>query len=148
MTNLVAGLIVGESTCLGHFDKCLAGIGWPEEAYCWRRWLCGCRSPAFPAIPAPNSTWNPAQPLQRNKALPFFEEVTKSSGIRMIFGNGEEAGHMAILESLGGGIGLIDYDGDGLLDVSFRAAVSSTVKKLLAYPGNSIAMKATGRFGM
>src|SRR5262249_25254179 len=31
--------------------------------------------------------------------------------------NGEEAGHLAILESLGGGIALIDYDGDGLLDI-------------------------------
>ena len=27
------------------------------------------------------------------------------------------AGHLAILESLGGGVALIDYDGDGLLDV-------------------------------
>jgi hypothetical protein len=31
--------------------------------------------------------------------------------------NGEEAGHYAILESLGGGIALLDYDGDGLFDI-------------------------------
>jgi hypothetical protein len=31
--------------------------------------------------------------------------------------NGEEAGHYAILESLGGGVALLDYDGDGLLDI-------------------------------
>jgi len=31
--------------------------------------------------------------------------------------NGEEAEQHAILESLGGGVALIDYDGDGLLDV-------------------------------
>jgi hypothetical protein len=31
--------------------------------------------------------------------------------------NGEEADHFSILESLGGGVGLIDYDRDGLLDV-------------------------------
>ncbi len=47
---------------------------------------------------------------------PFFQEVQKS-GIDFTYRNGEEAGHMAILESLGGGVGLIDYDGDGLLDV-------------------------------
>jgi hypothetical protein len=31
--------------------------------------------------------------------------------------NGEEAGQYSILESLGGGVGLIDYDGDGRLDI-------------------------------
>jgi hypothetical protein len=31
--------------------------------------------------------------------------------------NGQEAGHYAILESLGGGVALLDYDGDGLLDI-------------------------------
>src|SRR5262249_1800763 len=31
--------------------------------------------------------------------------------------DGKRIGHLAILESLGGGAGLIDYDGDGLLDV-------------------------------
>jgi enediyne biosynthesis protein E4 len=49
---------------------------------------------------------------------PLFEEVTKSSGIEFTYENGEKtAGHLTILESLGGGAGLIDYDGDGLLDV-------------------------------
>ena len=33
--------------------------------------------------------------------------------------NGEEAGHRAILESLGGGVGLVDFDGDGWLDSIF-----------------------------
>ncbi len=48
---------------------------------------------------------------------PFFEDVTASTGIDCKYQNGQEAGHYAILESLGGGIGLIDYDGDGLLDI-------------------------------
>src|SRR5438445_182878 len=34
-----------------------------------------------------------------------------------MFRNGEEAQHFAIIESLGGGVALIDYDGDGLLDL-------------------------------
>ena len=49
----------------------------------------------------------------------WFRDVTIESGIDFFYRNGEEANHYAILESLGGGVGLIDYDGDGLLDVFF-----------------------------
>jgi hypothetical protein len=48
---------------------------------------------------------------------PYFEDVTDSSGVRITYHNGEESGHYAILESLGGGLALIDFDGDGLLDL-------------------------------
>lgn len=48
---------------------------------------------------------------------PLFEDVTNHSGLKTTYRNGEEAGHLAILESLGGGVGVLDYDGDGLLDV-------------------------------
>ena len=43
--------------------------------------------------------------------------MTPGSGIDFVHRNGEEAGLATILESLGGGVALIDYDGDGLLDV-------------------------------
>ena len=49
---------------------------------------------------------------------PVFEDITASSGVKFTYRNGEDtADHLAILESLGGGVALIDYDGDGLLDV-------------------------------
>lgn len=48
---------------------------------------------------------------------PLFEDVTAASGVKFTYRNGEEAGHYAILESLGGGVALLDYDGDGLTDV-------------------------------
>src|SRR5262249_45519319 len=48
---------------------------------------------------------------------PFFRDVTESSGIAFTYRNGEEADQFTILESVGGGVALIDYDGDGLLDV-------------------------------
>jgi hypothetical protein len=89
------------------------------------------------------------------KGKPWFEDVTKDSGIEFTYDNGQNVaavtidgkpifekdrdgqlildnegrpkplldkeghpiGHLAILESLGGGAGLIDYDGDGLLDI-------------------------------
>src|SRR5439155_2388141 len=47
----------------------------------------------------------------------LFRDVTAESGVRALYRNGEEAGHYAILEALGGGIALLDYDGDGLLDI-------------------------------
>lgn len=52
----------------------------------------------------------PASPIR-------FEEVTASSGVDFKYRNGEEAGEVAILESLGGGVGLFDLDGDGDLDL-------------------------------
>jgi hypothetical protein len=66
-------------------------------------------------------------------AAPLFEDVTAASGVVFTYQNGEnlvdaqgqpvkdEQGkqrqHLAILESLGGGVALIDYDGDGLRDL-------------------------------
>ncbi|MCI0465302.1 MAG: CRTAC1 family protein [Gemmataceae bacterium] len=49
----------------------------------------------------------------------LFEEVTASSGIDFTYRNGDDLRppHRSILESLGGGVALLDYDGDGLLDV-------------------------------
>jgi hypothetical protein len=63
----------------------------------------------------------------------YFKDVTPATGIAFQYRNGEsfkpmadlkfnyqngdDAGHLAILESLGGGVALIDYDGDGLLDI-------------------------------
>src|SRR5579884_76605 len=47
----------------------------------------------------------------------YFEDVTSGSGLAFTYRNGEEAGHATILETLGGGVALLDYDGDGLLDV-------------------------------
>jgi hypothetical protein len=47
----------------------------------------------------------------------FFRDATADSGVQAVYRNGEEAGLYAILQTLGGGIALLDYDGDGLLDL-------------------------------
>jgi hypothetical protein len=48
---------------------------------------------------------------------PLFRDVTAETGISNVYHNGQDAGHYAIPESLGGGVALIDFDGDGLLDI-------------------------------
>jgi hypothetical protein len=48
----------------------------------------------------------------------LFAEVPAAAGINHTYRNGEDTSpHLSILESLGGGVVLIDFDGDGLLDV-------------------------------
>ena len=52
-------------------------------------------------------------------AAGYFEDVTPGCGIDFAYRNGDEAGLATILESLGGGVALLDYDGDGRLDIFF-----------------------------
>jgi hypothetical protein len=66
----------------------------------------------------------PGEPVEMSEASdgpvgpPLFEDITAASGINFTYRNGEDtADHLSILESLGGGVALLDYDGDGLLDV-------------------------------
>jgi hypothetical protein len=56
-------------------------------------------------------------PTETSTPVEIFSDRTPGSGIDFTCRNGEEAGHYAILETLGGGVALLDYDGDGLLDI-------------------------------
>jgi hypothetical protein len=64
-----------------------------------------------------------ADPPSTENLPALYRDVTESSGIHFTYRNGEfgpvgkEASHFSILETLGGGVALIDYDGDGLLDI-------------------------------
>jgi hypothetical protein len=49
--------------------------------------------------------------------IPIFREVTVPSAVNFTYHNGEEAGHYAILEAIGGGMAVLDFDGDGRLDL-------------------------------
>lgn len=49
----------------------------------------------------------------------FFDDLTAQTGIDFTYDNGEQSNHYAILESLGGGAAVIDFDRDGRLDLFF-----------------------------
>jgi enediyne biosynthesis protein E4 len=85
--------------------------------------LVGCNSSTQPTqtVATTTLTVTPVAvaptPTATPSLSPLFEDVTKASGIDITYRNGEDAGHFAIIESLGGGVALFDFDNDGLLDV-------------------------------
>ena len=92
------------------------------------------------AIPACNSSSHgpsapaPASADEEYNGPPLFEDVTSTSGVKLTYRNGEEANNFAIIESLGGGVALIDYDGDGWLDLFVPAGGYYEGKKVLGHP--------------
>ncbi len=49
----------------------------------------------------------------------IFDDYTEQTGIEFSYGNGRSANEYAIVESLGGGVGVFDFDNDGWVDVLF-----------------------------
>lgn len=47
----------------------------------------------------------------------WFDTVTGRTGVEFAYRNGEEAGRHTLLETIGGGVGLVDFDADGDCDL-------------------------------
>lgn len=78
-------------------------------------WLLSAPAPpTLPTPPGPDVT-EPA-PYVVSGPL-WFRDVTATSGVNFTCRTGTEADQFTILETLGGGVALFDYDGDGLLDL-------------------------------
>ena len=84
----------------------------------------------------------------RSPAEPdFFHDKTPGSGLDFVHKNGEEAGLFTILESLGGGVGLIDYDQDGLIDVFVTGGGHfGPNKEILGHPNRLFRNEGNWRF--
>src|SRR5262249_57315380 len=81
--------------------------------------ITGCGGDSKPAAGG-GSEVDAAAPVADRKLLNSparFREIAESAGLRFTYYDGQEAGHFAILEMLGGGVALFDYDADGTLDL-------------------------------
>jgi hypothetical protein len=56
-------------------------------------------------------------PARAPSPADWFEDITESSGIHFTYRNGLESRQYAMVEEVGGGVALFDYDNDGDLDV-------------------------------
>lgn len=54
---------------------------------------------------------------RRPSADDWFEDVTQQCGVNFTYRSGREGGQFTVIESMGGGVAMLDYDQDGDLDL-------------------------------
>ncbi len=92
--------------------------------------LVACSRQAIP--PAATSPASAAAP-----AGPWFEEGARQAGIDFQMTTGHRPGKYLMPEIKGGGVGLLDYDGDGLLDI-FCVQAGSLYPDATNHPGHKL----------
>lgn len=75
-----------------------------------------------------------------------FTHVAESAGVAFEYQNGREAGHDSILESLGGGVALVDFDLDGRLDLFFPGGGGYEGRQTRGLPAKLFRNEADWRF--
>ncbi|MSR58543.1 MAG: CRTAC1 family protein [Planctomycetaceae bacterium] len=73
--------------------------------------------PAPPGSTSRDAGNSPLEPTNEVRPDDWFEDVTDRTGIRFEYRNGREGGRFYILESIGGGGALLDFDLDGDVDL-------------------------------
>lgn len=107
--------------CASFLFRCRTEIVWSAAVFC----AAGCfndktvsparTTPAAGGV-VPATKPGAGGPSPGGTTIKFTDQ-TDSAGVRFTYRNGEESGHFAILESLGGGVALFDVDVDGDLDL-------------------------------
>ncbi len=77
--------------------------------------ISACSRSPKTAIPSGDSTKN--QTVEQSSF--DFRDVTALSGVNAVYQNGEDANAFSIVESLGGGVGALDFDLDSRIDLFF-----------------------------
>jgi hypothetical protein len=96
--------------------------------------LVGCGKDATPMSGTKGWATNPHGDSTTPAGPDVFADMTPQSGVNFSFRNGEEADEYTILETLGGGVGLIDYDRDGRLDIFLTGGGYFENKQVFGHP--------------
>ena len=76
-----------------------------------------------------------------------FHNVTEEAAIRSTYRSGREAGQFTILESVGGGVGIVDYDNDGTMDLYFTGGGTfEPQERVVGVPGTLLRGIAPRRY--
>ncbi len=108
-------------------------------------WTMGCNPPSKPSKDADRSS--ELEKSVSTDASIHFEDATSALSINHKYRNGEEANEFAYIESIGGGVAVLDYDRDGLPDLFFPGGgLISTDHSLTSLPGSLWRNNATQKF--
>lgn len=122
--------------------------------------LVGCGEPLpRPAVQsaADNATVDPSSdrvtlPViatdARTAVDDWFEDVTAKAAVDFTYHNGQEGANYFILESLGGGVAMFDFDGDDNLDLFFTGGgtISAPPVEIAGLPGALYRNREHGQF--
>lgn len=125
----------------------------------WRLAIClglgllvpGCDSKTAPpsfGIPASDSSSGATQHASIDAPSDLtFLDVADNLGVDWTYRNGEESGRFSIVESMGGGIGLCDFDQDGRLDiVAAGGGQLPGTREIVGLPAGVFRQTPSGRF--
>jgi hypothetical protein len=97
---------------------------------------CTKPSNSFSPISDNNTHDHRTAPSAATQTLFRWKDITTQAGVEFTYHNGREAGHNSILESLGGGVAMVDYDGDLRLDLYFTGGGRFHDQEILGLSGS------------
>src|SRR5262249_9134533 len=87
-----------------------------------------------------------SEPASATDSASWFRDITADSGLHHIYHNGEDAGHLTILEALGGGVAVFDYNGYGLPDIFVTGGGYFDGKEIRGHPSRLFQNLGNGKF--
>ena len=109
-------------------------------------WAVGCNPPSKPASEETIGSGDIAKTTAAGASIQFVD-VTNALSISHQYRNGEETNEFAYIESMGGGLAVLDYDRDGLPDLFFPGGGQiNTDHSLTPLPGTLWRNEAATRF--